>query len=135
MSGQEHIGSPIAADPNNEDFMPGYKSIDRIRTVTASSFDRLVLKGEGPIVVEFMSYGCAHCGVMEPELQQVAEMVESTEKIFRVNIAVDRDLADLYEIQGTPTLIMFLNGAVVGRDEGPSPEVSNILAVVKQPYE
>jgi hypothetical protein len=45
----------MAADPNNEDFMPGYKSIDRIRTVTASTFDQLVLKGEGPIVVEFMS--------------------------------------------------------------------------------
>jgi len=71
----------MAADPNNEDFMSGNKSIDRIRTVTASTFDRLVLKGEGPIVVEFMSYGCAHCGVIEPDLQQVAEMVESTEKI------------------------------------------------------
>jgi len=115
--------------------MPGYKSIDRIRTVTANTFDRLVLKGEGPIVVEFMSYGCAHCGVIEPDLQQVAEIVESTEKIFRVNIAVDRELADRYQVQGTPTLIMFLNGAVVGRDEGPSPEVSNILAVVRQPYE
>lgn len=115
--------------------MPAYKSIDRIRTVTASTFDQLVLKGEGPIVVEFMSYGCAHCGVIEPDLQQVAEIVNSTEKIFRVNIAVDRELADLYEIQGTPTLIMFLNGAVVGRDEGPSPDVSNILDVVRQPYE
>jgi thioredoxin 1 len=114
--------------------MPGYKSIDRIRTVTASTFDRLVLNGEGPIVVEFMSYGCAHCGVIEPDLQQVAEMVESTEKIFRVNIALDRELADAYEIQGTPTLIMFLNGAVVGREEGPSPDVANLLAVVSQPY-
>jgi len=114
--------------------MPGYKSIDRIRTVTASTFDRLVLKGEGPIVVEFMSYGCAHCGVLEPDLQQVAEMVEPTEKIFRVNIAVDQELAESYEIQGTPTLIMFLDGAVVGRDEGPTPDVSNILAVVKEPY-
>jgi thioredoxin len=114
--------------------MPGTKSIDSIRTVTASTFDQLVLKGEGPIVVEFMSYGCAHCGVIEPDLQQVAEMLKSTEKIFRVNIAVDQDLAEHYEIQGTPTLIMFLNGAVVGRNEGPSPEVSNILAVVKQPY-
>ncbi|MGA3132528.1 MAG: thioredoxin family protein [Terracidiphilus sp.] len=114
--------------------MPGFKSIDRIRTVTASTFDQLVLNGEGPIVVEFMSYGCAHCGVIEPDLQQVAEIVESTEKFFRVNIAVDRELAGLYEIQGTPTLIMFLNGAVVGREEGPSPDVSNILAVVSQPY-
>jgi thioredoxin 1 len=119
---------------DHEEFMPGYKSNDRIRTVTASTFDRLVLKGEGPIVVEFMSYGCAHCGVIEPDLQQVAEIVESTEKIFRVNIAVDRELADVYEIQGTPTLVMFLNGAVVGREEGPSPEVSNILAVVSEPY-
>jgi len=115
--------------------MPGYKSIDRIQTVTAISFDQQVLKGEGPIVVEFMSYGCAHCGAIEPSLQQVAEIVESTEKIFRLNIEVDRELADLYEIQGTPTLIMFLNGAVIGRDEGPSPDVSNILALVRQPYE
>jgi len=120
---------------NDEDVMPGYKSIDRIQTVTASTFDRLVLKGEGPIVVEFMSYGCAHCGVIEPDLQQVAEIVESTEKFFRVNIAVDRELSEQYEIQGTPTLIMFLNGAELGREEGPSPDVSNILAVVRQPYE
>jgi thioredoxin 1 len=125
----------MAADPNNEEFMPGFKSIDRIRTATASTFDRLVLKGEGPIVVEFMSYGCAHCGAIEPDLQQVAEMVESTEKIFRVNIAVDRGLADVYEIQGTPTLIMFMNGVVVGRDDGPNPDVSNLLALVRQPFE
>ena len=78
--------------------MSGYKSIDRIRTVTAGTFDRLVLKGEGPIV------------------------------------ALDRELADAYEVQGTPTLVMFLNGAVVGREEGPSPDVSNLLAVVSQPY-
>jgi thioredoxin 1 len=108
---------------------------DRIHTVTAATFDRLVLKGEGPIVVEFMSYGCAHCGVIEPNLQKVAEMVESTEKIYRVNIAVDPELSEIYKIQGTPTLVMFLDGAVVGRDEGPSPEVPNILAVVEQPYE
>jgi len=114
--------------------MPGYKSIDRIRTVTASTFDQVVLKGQGPIVVEFMSYGCAHCGVIEPDLQKVAEIVESTEKIFRVNIAVDQELANLYEIQGTPTLIMFLNGDVVGREERPSPGASNILTLVRQPY-
>jgi Thioredoxin len=60
-------------------------SNDKIATVTGSTFTRLVLEGEGPIVVEFMSYGCAHCRVMEPVLQQVAGMVNATEKIFRVN--------------------------------------------------
>ena len=115
--------------------MQGHHSSDRIQTVSASTFDQLILKGDGPIIVEFMSYGCAHCRALEPYLQKVAEMVDPAERIFRVNIAVDQELAASYEIQGTPTLIMFLNGVEVGRDEGPSPTVSNILTLVRQPYE
>jgi thioredoxin 1 len=67
---------------------------DKISTVTGSTFTRLVLEGAGPIVVEFMSYGCAHCRVIEPVLQQVAGMVKATEKIYRVNNAVDPELVD-----------------------------------------
>ena len=66
---------------------------DGIRTVTRNTFDSLVLAGEGPIVVEFMSYGCAYCRAIEPVLQQVAEMVKARETILRVNIAVEPDLA------------------------------------------
>jgi thioredoxin 1 len=110
-------------------------SSDRIQTVITSTFKPLVLEGEGPIVVEFMSYGCIHCRTMEPVLQQVAEMVKSKEKIFRVNIAVEQELTDRYQIQGTPTFVMFLNGRQVGRVEGPPPTVPSVLAVVTQPFE
>jgi thioredoxin 1 len=72
---------------------------------------------------------------MEPVLQQVAEMLKSKENIFRVNVAVEPELADRYQIQGTPTLIMFLDGKEVGRVEGPSPVVSTLLTAVRQPYE
>jgi len=110
-------------------------SRDKIQTVTSGTFTRLVLKAEGPIVVEFMSYGCAHCRAIEPVLEQVAEMVKTREKIFRVNIAVEQDLARSYQIQGTPSLIMFLDGDEVGRVEGPSPTVSSVLTAVTQPFE
>jgi len=110
-------------------------SRDKIQTVTSGTFTRLVLKAEGPIVVEFMSYGCAHCRAIEPVLEQVAEMVKTREKIFRVNIAVEQDLARSYQIQGTPSLIMFLDGNEVGRVEGPSPTVSSVLTAVTQPFE
>lgn len=99
-------------------------SSDKIQTVTSSTFTRPVLEAQGPIVVEFMSYGCAHCRVMGPVLEQVAEMVKAQGKIFRVNIAVEQELAGSYQIQGTPTLVMFLNQNEVGRVEGPSPMVS-----------
>ena len=90
---------------------------DWVQSTTTDTFAKLVLEGEGPIAVEFMSYGCAHCQVIEPVLQQVAAMVKSNEKIFRVNIAVEPELAERYEIQGTPTLIMFSgrDGSWAGR--------------------
>ena len=110
-------------------------SSDNIQTVTSSTFTRLVLEAEGPIVVEFMSYGCAHCRAIEPILEQVAEMVNPKVRIFRVNIAVEQELAGSYQIQGTPTLVMFLDQYEVGRVEGPSPTVSSVLTAVTQPFE
>ena len=73
--------------------------------------------------------------VIEPVLQQVAAMVKSNEKIFRVNIAVEPELAERYQIQGTPTMIMFLDGTEVGRVEGPSPKFRHLLTAIRQPYE
>jgi len=114
---------------------PMSASSDKIRTVTSDTFPSLVLKAQGPIVVEFMSYGCVHCREIEPVLQQVAEMVKSKEKIFRVNTADDQELTDSYEIQGTPTVVMFLNGKEVGRAEGPPPTVSSLLTALTHPFE
>jgi thioredoxin 1 len=118
-----------------QEIPPRRESRDKIQTVTSSTFSQLIVKGTGPIVVEFMSYGCAHCRVIEPVLQQVAEMLKPKEKIFRVNIAVEQELAASYAIQGTPTFIMFLNGKQVGSVEGPQPTVSSVLTAVTQPFE
>jgi thioredoxin 1 len=115
--------------------VPPEVSLERIRTVTSSTFDLLVLQGVGPIAVEFMSYGCGHCRLIEPVLQQVAEMVGPKEKVFRVNIAVEPALAATYAIQGTPTLVMFLDGKEAGRVAGPRPNISSVLTAVTQPFE
>jgi len=114
---------------------PKRSSQDRIRTVTGGTFEELVLDAEGPVVAEFMSYGCAHCRVMEPILQQVARLVEPDETIVRINIAVEQRLAASYAVEGTPTLVMFLDGREVSRVEGPRPDVSTVLAAVTQPFE
>jgi thioredoxin 1 len=113
----------------------GSASEDRIRTVTGRTFKSMVLEGDGPIAVEFMSYGCAYCRALEPVIEHVAEMVKTKEQIFRINVPVDHELADAYEIQSTPTLVMFLNGSEVGRVEGPHPKTSSVLAAVTLPFE
>jgi thioredoxin 1 len=107
---------------------------NKIPVVTATTFEKEVLKGEGPIAVEFMSYSCEHCRKMEPILDEVADLVKSKEKIFKVNVVTDKKLADRYGIQGTPTFAMFLNGKEVGHVEGPTPTVPIVLETVAQPF-
>jgi thioredoxin 1 len=114
---------------------PQYSKSDRIRTATEASFTTLVLEGEGPIVVEFMSYGCAYCRALEPILQRVAEMVPPTQTIYRVNTALAADLMDSYQVTGTPTLLMFLNGTEVGRAAGPHPTVESLLEIFRSAFE
>jgi thioredoxin 1 len=108
---------------------------DFVKSVTAETFDSLVLASPNPVAVEFMSYGCEHCRLLEPVLQEVAEKLGSREAIFRVNIAIDQELANRYEIEGTPTLVMYSRGIEVGRAVGPDPSVNVLWDAVTRPYE
>jgi thioredoxin 1 len=108
---------------------------DFVNSVTEETFDSLVLTSPNPVAVEFMSYGCEHCRLLEPVLQEVAERLGSREAVLRVNIAVDQELANRYEIEGTPTLVMFSKGIEVGRAVGPNPSVKVLWDDVTRPFE
>ena len=107
---------------------------DAIPSLDAAGFEARVLQGHGPIAVEFMSYSCAFCGAMEPVLQQVAETLRTREPIFRVNVAVEADLASAYGIEGTPTLIMFSEGREVGRSVGLAADAATVLEALTTPF-
>jgi thiol-disulfide isomerase/thioredoxin len=109
-------------------------SRDGIPSLDAAGFEANVMQGRGPIAVEFMSYSCAYCAAMEPVLQQVAETLRSREQIFRVNVAIEVDLASTYEIEGTPTLIMFSDGREVARSEGLAPDAETVLEALTAPF-
>jgi thioredoxin 1 len=109
-------------------------TVDELDTVSSGTFNAEVLEAPGPIAVEFMSYGCSFCREMEPVIQQVAEMVRSKERIVRINVGQDQDLADTYSVRSTPSFLMFLDGRLVGRIEGPSPTVASVLTAVTHPF-
>ena len=54
-------------------------------------------------------------------------------RVYRVNVPVEEELAEEYDISGTPTFIMILNGLLVGRVEGPAPTIASVLRVVTEP--
>jgi thioredoxin 1 len=108
---------------------------DLVTAVTEDTFESLVLDSVNPVVVEFMSYGCAYCRLPEPALQEVTRKLTSRESVFRVNIAVSHELANRYQIEGTPTLVMFSNGSEIGRSVGPDPSVEILWNAVTRPFE
>ena len=107
---------------------------DALRDVSGAAFDHTVLSAPGPVAVEFMSYSCGHCRAVEPALQQAAHSLGQREPVFRVNVVQEPDLAARYGIQGTPTLVMFLHGAEMGRVAGPRPEAASLLAAMTAPF-
>ncbi len=107
---------------------------DGVGTLTAGTFEKSALHGTGPIAVEFMAKTCSHCQALEPILQQAAETLKAKEQIFQVDIETDQVLAQRYDIQGTPTILLFRNGSEVGRLVGPSPDLSSLLVGLTQPF-
>jgi thioredoxin-like negative regulator of GroEL len=129
-------GEPMTSNhqANQVDASHSRRVRDRIQTVTGDTFQALVLDGSGPIAVEFMSYGCGFCRALEPSLQQAAETLRTTEQVVRVNVAVETDLAESYAIQGTPTIVLFLEGREVGRIEGPPPSSAALVDALSAPF-
>jgi thioredoxin 1 len=107
---------------------------DLIPSLDAAGFATHVLRGRGPIAVEFMSYSCAYCGAMEPVLQQVAETLRSQQAVYKVNVAMEHELASAYAIEGTPTLVMFSQGQELGRAEGIHPDAASVLEALTAPF-
>ncbi len=106
-----------------------------IRDADGASFDALVLEAAGPSVVEFMSYGCSHCRALEPVLEEVAASLQAKVRFFRVNIAVDKGLADRYAIEATPTLVFIREGREIGRVQGPHPTTASISKTVTAAFQ
>ncbi len=67
-------------------------------------------------------------------MQQAAQMIRPDETIYRVDVVAAPDLARRYEIGATPTFVMFSAGEVVGRVEGPSPDLASVRDAVTGPF-
>ncbi len=87
-------------------------------TLTKENFDREVLHGEQPVLVDFWATWCGPCRMLAPVIAGIAEAHGDGLKVGKVNVDEQPELAAAYRIESIPTVFLFRNGEIAAKAVG-----------------
>ncbi|MDP2270104.1 MAG: thioredoxin family protein [Archangium sp.] len=86
------------------------------QTLNDENLDTTVQKG-GTLFIFFWAKDCEFCAEFAPVFEAVAKKQKNV-MFGKVDIDAQEGLADDFDIEGTPTVIIIRDGVVVAREEG-----------------
>lgn len=99
--------------------------------VTDESFDKVVLKSQIPVIVDFWAPWCGPCRMVAPTLEKLAKEYAGKLLVTKVNTDENPDWATKFGVQGIPTMLFVSGGKIAHRQVGALPE-SMLRNVVEQ---
>ncbi|MFB6163988.1 MAG: thioredoxin [Haloarculaceae archaeon] len=85
--------------------------------------------GSGTVLVDFYADWCGPCKMLEPTVETIAAETDAT--VAKVDIDALQGLAQQYQVQGVPTLLLFVDGEPAERMVGVQDEAT-LRSVVAQ---
>jgi thioredoxin len=86
--------------------------------ITDSSFEEAVLKSDKPVLVDFGAEWCGPCRTLGPIIEELATEYEGRVVVGKVDVDNNQEFAAKYGVRNIPTVLMFKDGEVVGRQVG-----------------
>jgi thioredoxin 1 len=90
-----------------------------------------IIKGDMPVLVDFYATWCGPCKMMTPIVEEVGQELQGNARVLKIDVDKNQTVADQYQVQAVPTLIIFKNGQVVWRKAGAIDKAS-LMSHVRQ---
>ena len=90
--------------------------------LTEEQFQIKVLGASEPVMVDFFATWCGPCKMLAPVLEEVASEVAGKASVYKVDIDREIELAQAFNVQSVPTLIVFKDGQPVQQMVGVQPK-------------
>ena len=90
--------------------------------ITDATFETTVLKNDKPVMVDFWAAWCGPCRMVGPIIEQISEEYDGKAVVGKVDVDSNQEYAAKYGVRNIPTVLIFQNGEVVGRQVGVAPK-------------
>jgi thioredoxin 1 len=99
------------------------------QAITDATFEELVLKSDKPVLVDFWAAWCGPCRMVGPIIEEIGHEYEGKAVVGKVDVDANQEFAAKYGIRNIPTVLVFQNGEVVGRQVGVAPKQTYTAAI------